>query len=256
MNWIRTTLPALAAPLLATAVEAQSLSDIHGQAAGPGTLIALEGTGLEGTTHVRFHAFVGGFVGLWVQDEAVVAASANRVTVAVPDIVAGWITVGPQAGSPYGKLQTVGAGGSTSNQLDFYFFEGTGGFLANAGLGTTQSTGQGRSIISFDIDGGPPSSGNPNFAPTLHNAVPGASPLLAVGLPGAPLPFSDGVLAVDLGVIYAIAAGSVVDAAGNADIGTLPMPLIPPGGLLAMQWGYLDPVTLTIELSNGLTASY
>ena len=213
MHWLRTsTLPLFA--LLAPALGAQSLSSIAGEAAAPGTEIALEGTGLDGSTHVRFHAYVGGFVGTWVQDEPVTSATGSRVTVVVPDIVAGWVYEGPSAGSAYGRLQAVSGGGGTTNLLDFYFFEGSNGFLDHTGLGTTQSNG-GRSIISFDIDNGPPTSGNPTFTPTIHNAVPGATPILAACLPGPPVPFSDGVLGVDLGVLYAIAPGSVVDANGQ-----------------------------------------
>ena len=49
--------------------------------------MTIRGTGLASTTHVRFQAIVGGFVGIWSQDEPVVSASATEVHVLAPDIV-------------------------------------------------------------------------------------------------------------------------------------------------------------------------
>ena len=257
MRLIQHLLPSLALVCAAGVVQAQTITSVAGEAAGPGTQIAVHGSGLAATTHVRFHANVGGFVGIWTQDEPVQSAAADVVTVLVPDIVAGFVTVGPSAGGPFGDLQTVDASGATSNSLKFYFFEGTDGFLANAGLGTTQSTGQGRSILSFQLAGGAPTPGNPTFTPTVHNAVPGAMPFLAIGLPGPALPVDDGLLAVSLGGILVTSPGALVDGAGNSKLGPLAVPAtIPAGVQLAMQWGYLDPLTFTFELSGGMLASY
>ena len=256
MNRNQYLLAALALGGVVSVSEAQTIARIDGEAASPGTLITIAGTGLASTTHIRFQADVGGFVGVWDQDEPVQSVSATGVTVLVPDIVAGFVLEGPSSGSPFGQLRAVDSSSTLSNTLPFYFFEGSGGFLANAGLGTTQSTGQGRSIISFDLAGKPPTSDNPNFTPTLHNAVPGVLPFLAVGLPGPDLPLDDGILAVNVTSLFIIAPGSVVDFDGNAALSPLPIPPIPPGTQLSMQWGYLDPATQTFELSNGMDLDY
>ncbi len=249
----RTVAAFVAAAALASLAPAQTITGVAPAASSPGELLTVEGTGLAGATHVRFEAFVGGFVGVWTQDEPVLTASATSVTVLAPDIVAGFVTVGPSAGSPLGELAAV-VGGVATNELSFYYFEGTDGFLENAGLGSTQSLGQ-RGAISFALPGGPPTSGNPAFTPTLHRAVPGALPFLAIGAPGPPLPIGDGILVVDLGVLYAVVPGAPVGPGGNSSA-AVPVPLIPAGVDVMMQWGYLEPLTGVFQISNGVQASY
>jgi len=252
----RSTLLSAFLALTATAglAQAQTIDSIDGAAAGPGTVITLRGTGLAATTDVEFSAVVGGFVGVWSQNEPVISASATEVTVMVPDIVAGFVYVGPSVGGPNGYLRAITPSGA-SETAKFYFFEGTDGFLQSAGLGTTQSTGE-RSILSFELGGGEPTAGNPTFTPTLHNAVPGAQPFLAAG-PFGSTPFGDGILAINPASIFLTIPGTLVGPDGNALVGPLPMPPTIPAGLsLSMQWGYLDPVTLAFELSQGMLAQY
>lgn len=243
---------------LAGAVQAQTIHSVAPEASSPGVLLTIDGTGLANTSHVRFTANVGGFVGVWVQDEPVVSVSDTRVTVVAADIVAAFITDPPFDGDPFGLIQTADNSVSpavVSNQLAFYFFEGSKGFLENKGLGSSQSTGIGRSVISFTLAGGPPTAGNPGFTATLHNAIPGAKPFLAIGPPAPSTPIGDGFLVVDPNTLFAIFPGPLVDPNGDSSA-ALAIPPVPSGIDVMMQWAYRDPVTGEFVISNGMQASY
>ena len=237
----------------------QTLSSIVPEAAQNGDLVVLHGTGLAGTTLVRFTGNVGGFAGIWDIDVAPVSVSDTEVRAVVPQFSS---FVGPAAvppSSPFGSVSLVGTGAS----VKFYFMEEKHGQVTTPGIGTTQSNGE-RSVGHFDIAAGEPVQGNPNFTPKLGLAVPGALPVLAVGVQAPPpfLPIGDGELLVDLSSgFFALVVGPTVDAAGNSSV-SLPLPplCIPPVTTedpvcnfpVAMQWGMLDPASGSFVISSGM----
>ena len=264
---------ALALALLVQPVEAQTLKRITPEAASPGSLVIVDGEDLAGTTHLRFTAFVGGFVGIWIEDAPVIDASATRVTAFVPDIVAGFIPPGSiQGGSYVGTVEAIGlstTGAGAGDSLDFFFLEAPFGFLENAGLGSTQPDGT-RAVISFElqqlqfvggslIHQGAPFPGNDGFTPRLENAIPGSLAFLAAGPAlGVPIPGpGDGLLALSPGNLFFVLGAPTVDGAGDAEL-VLP---VPPGlaGLnlqAALQWGFVDPLTGTLRCSNALVLDF
>jgi hypothetical protein len=256
---LATTLLALSASF----AQAQTLTAIVPEAAEPGDLVVLQGSGLAGVTQVRFTGVVGGFVGIWNVSVAPLSVSATEVRALVPTFNN---FVGPAAvppSDPFGKVSTTGPGGS-SNQLDFYFMEEKHGQVTTPGQGTTQSNGE-RAVCHFALGGGEPVSDNPSFKPLLGLGVPGAIPVLAVGHQASEpfLPIGDGTLTIDFGAtIFALIVGGPVDPSGAASV-ALPIPKVCPmptgttedpvcGFPVALQWGMLDPVTQLLVVSNGL----
>jgi hypothetical protein len=252
-------LAALALSLGAEPLLAQTLTSVVPEAAEPGDLIVLRGTGLGSVTQVQFTGTVGGFVGIWNVVVAPTSVSPTEVRAIVPTFNN---FVGPAAvppSSPFGSVKV-----SSSNQLKFYFMEEKHGQVTTPGQGTTQSNGE-RAVIHFALSGGEPVSSNPTFAPRIGLAVPGAVPVLGVGQQ-APMPFlpiGDGTLTLNLSSpLYAMIVGAPVDAAGNSGV-ALPIPQICPspsgtfedpvcGVPVALQWGMIDPVTQTLVVSTGM----
>jgi hypothetical protein len=262
-------LPALlGAALLVGAPSAQTITRVTPAVASPGSVVILEGSGLAGTTELLFTGFVGGFAGSFTIPSPALSASATRVTTTVPTIP-GWIPPKEiQGGSPFGQVRAKGAGFETAN-FPFYLLEGTGGVLANAGLGTTGPGGD-RAAVSFDpgvpmpvpgdpfkpLGTGAPVPGNLACVLRLEAAEPGTLSVLVVGAPGPALAFGDGLIAVNPGVLWLVAPGTVVDGAGDAST-PLPVPasLVGFGGITA-QWGTVDAGTGAIELSSALLMTF
>ena len=88
----------------------------------------------------------------------------------------------------------------------------------------------------------------------MHHAPPGALPVLAIGLPIAPVPFGDGLLAVNPISAFALLPAPAVDPLGDT-ARAVPIPTIA-GVTVALQWGYLDPSTGAIGISNAMLIAY
>ena len=251
--------------LLAPTPAAQTVSRVIPAAAAPGDVVILEGTGLEEVDRVEFFARVGGFVGSWTVRQNVLTASATRVTVEMPVMAAFIGPDGSSPGDPNGSLRALTARGSAAPK-QIYFLQGTfflnaEGFYENPqtstlGQGTSQSTGQGRAVSTFDVASGPPASGNGSFTTEVENAVPSVAAVAMLGLPlpGPTFPaVLDGTFVIDP-TLPLVTLGSVMtDAAGDASL-PLPIPLLPPLGVtLALQWAVLDGALPTgFGVSNGL----
>ena len=256
----------------AGAAQGQQITRIVPQVASPGSTVIVEGSGLSLATDVRLRAFVGGFVGELTKDSPVSSTADTRVTADVP-VFNAFIPPGPPgSGSPFGLLRVIKNGGLgpdwQTTDLNFYFLEGTGGVLENAGLGSTQSNGD-RAVVSFDpgppvppddplkgLGSGAPIPGNLNFQIRLEAAVPGSLSALFLGAPGPGLPFGDGVIAIDLSGPFATLIGSVVDPMGNASL-ALPVPAgVAGAGSFVLQWATIDLGNGKVEISNGLRVNY
>ncbi len=271
-NLRSTSLVLCCAAAFALAAEAQSVTRITPPVASPGSTVLVDGQGLGAATHVRFTGFVGGFVGTLTVDAPVVSASDTRVVAVVPAINA-FIPPGQaQGGSPFGELRVAKLAGLglfwETLPSDFYLFEGTGGFLANDGLGTTQSNAV-RSVAAFDpgppvfsdtlfkaLGTGAPVPGNASYVQRLEAAVPGSVPILFVAPPGPGIPLGDGSIAIDLVTQYLILAGPQVDANGDASL-PLPVPATLLGaGPVVLQWAHYDVVGASLGISNALVVTF
>ncbi len=252
----------LAAGIAAASVSAQTISAVVPQAAEPGDLVVLRGTGLGATSQVRFTGQVGGFVGVWNVSVAPLSVSATEVRALVPTFNN---FVGPAAtppSDPFGSVALVG--GMATPKADFYFMEEKHGQVTTPGAGTTLSNGE-RAVCHFDLGGGEPVSNNPAFAPRVGLAVPGTLPFLAVGNPATPpfFPIGDGDLVIDFtSPIFAVLTAPAVDANGDSGL-ALPIPKICPmpmgtfedpvcGVPVALQWGFFNPTTGAFAVSSGM----
>ena len=247
----------LALPLLllgAATASAQSLKRAVPEVASPGDLVILEGSNLGSVTTVRFTAVVGGFVGQLSIDVPATVVSPTKIETTCPMFNA-FVPPGAVApSSPFGTVSLT-VGGFFPASLDFFFCEGTFGQTVTVGNGTTQSTGMGRPVVSFDLAGGQPMAGNANFVLKLENAVPGAPAFFAVGDPATPpfQMFGDGTLVVDLNDPGLLMFGPfTVDSTGEVSVPAA----IPAGasGTFMIQWAVVDAsFGLTqFALSNGL----
>lgn len=253
---------AIGAVAAAPTLSAQSISSIVPQAAEPGDLVVLRGTGLGATNQVRFTGVVGGFVGVWNVTVAPLSVSPTEVRAIVPLFNN---FVGPAAtppSDPFGSVALLG--GAATPEAKFYFMEEKHGQVTTPGEGTTQSNGE-RAVGHFELSGGEPVSANASFAPRIGLAVPGALPFLAVGNQATPpfFPVGDGDLVIDFASpVFAILAAPAVDADGDAGI-ALPIPQIcaMPSGTtedpvcgvpVALQWATFDPATGAFAVSSGM----
>ncbi|MEM7202096.1 MAG: hypothetical protein AAF628_17645 [Planctomycetota bacterium] len=243
----RTTL-GLSLLITASLASAQSVDRVMPDAAAEGDLLILEGAELADATHVRFLARVGGFVGTWVLDQEIESATDSRVEVRVPTTFGFAPPSASAPGDPMGTVQVVTRGQAT-NSLAFFYLEATWVPVTEASpqtttlaQGTTQSTGLGRPVVSFDVPNGPPQPGNDQFRVELQNGIVGAPAALLIGVPSPlpPLPIGDGLLVVGLAVPSAVVGGFVVDGQGEAQL-LLPIPGPGPFGVgVLTQWVLLD----------------
>ncbi len=226
---------------------AQTITRVVPEAAAPENLVIIRGTNLAGATHVRFFAVVGGFVGTWAFDQPVLSASANVVTVRVPNTFGFAPPNATPPGHPLGTV-SVRSGATGTNTLEFFYLAATwvppkytSPQTTTVGTGTTQSTGQGKPVVSFLLSGGPPQPGNAAFVMELENAVPNTTAALLIGFPSS-LPFpmiGDGTLVVNLAAPHIVLAPVGVGAQGDASA-AVP---VPPGMFnitLDNQWVLLD----------------
>jgi len=273
-----TALLALSVTLAAspTLAAAQTVTRVTPAVASPEAVTILRGSQLSLETQVRFQLSVGGFVGIWTEPGEVLSVFDGGILVRVPRSSVSFVPPGIEGSSPMGAFTVQNPGKPASAFIPFYFLEGTGGFLANTGLGTPNPNGLGRPVISFDparppaqtgaqeltgidpkaLGPGAPFPGNASFAMRLENAAPGAQPFLVLAAPGPPLPFRGGVLAVDLRSVVATLAGPVVDASGVSEL-PLPVPASLAGGpAVAAQWWFRDPGSGRLQFSNALQLEF
>lgn len=269
-----TALLALSVTLAAspTLGEAQTVARVTPAVASPEAVTMLRGSQLSLETQVRFQLSVGGFVGIWTEPGEVLSAFDGGILVRVPRSSVSFVPPGIEGSSPLGTFTVQNPGSPASASIPFYYLEGTGGFLANTGLGTPNPNGLGRPVISFDpartgtrertaidpkaLGPGAPFPGNASFAMRLENAAPGAQPFLVLAAPGPPLPFRGGVLAVDLRNVVATLAGPTVDASGISEL-PLPVPASLAGGpSVAAQWWFRDPSSGRLQFSNALQLEF
>ncbi len=243
------------AATLGSALDAQTISRVVPDAASPGDLVIVQGSGLGAVASVRFRATVGGFAGSWTVDVTPLSLSATALTVRVPQMAGFAPPTAVPPGDPMGRI-SIGASGTR-----FFFLQGTFDPRTNLapqsvtqGVGTTQSTGAGRPVVCFDLDGGAPVAGNAGFVFELENAVPASAATAVIGLP-APLPYlpiGDGTLTVGTAVMVFVGP-IATDAAGDARL-PLPVPGAPVSSVdIALQWAVLDAgLAGGVAVSNGL----
>jgi hypothetical protein len=239
--------------LFASAAPAQMLVRVSPEAGEPGDIVTITGTGLGGTTVVRFGADVGGFAGFWVVQVVPIQVTATSVTAIVP-VFGNFLPPGVSSSSPFGTIDTGGPGFALS--LGFFYMEQTQGQVSTPGLGTSQGGLSGRPVIGFALALGPPMTGNGSFTLTLENAVPTSTAALALGSPASPplVPYLDGLVALDLlQPIVAFGPSFIVNAGGDV-LFPIPIPPIPFGITLTIQWIVVDSVTGALGISNGMSA--
>ena len=253
-------------------IAAQTVTRVTPAVASPEYVTMLAGSDLSLETQVLFHLSVGGFVGNWTEPGEVLSVFDGGIMVLVPLSTVSFVPPGIQGSSPAGMFTVQNPRGSASAPIPFYFLEGTGGFLANTGLGTMNPNGLGRPVISFDpartgpeagtaidpkaLGPGAPVPGNLDFAMRLENATPGAQPFLVIGAPGPALPFRGGVIAVDLRNVFTIRAGPPVDASGVSALPLSTPARLAGGPAATAQWFFRDPASGRLMLSNALQLEF
>jgi hypothetical protein len=213
----------------------------------PGDLVIIQGTGLAATIKVTFTASIGGTVGVQTVAGTIVSVTDTEVRTLVPGGFP-FLPPGVMGSSPWGSISI----NTSSVPMPFFYNEGSGGMATTLGIGTTQSSGQGRAVISWNNGMLPPIAGAPNFKVLLQNAVPGATAFFAASGPGSmPYPMmGDGTLVLDL-VSPLVIWPLIVDPAGDV---TLDLPIPPTfSGTIAMQWAVIEPLSTTpLPVSNGV----
>ena len=233
--------------VLTSTPDAQVIHRIVPEAASPGDLVIILGTGLASTSSADFTATVGGALGTITSSVTPLSVTATQVLALVPQFNAFVPPGGVPPSTPFGTVSLD----TTSSSLVFFYMEGTFSQTSTLGIGTTQSNGA-RAVVSFHLPGGQPVPGNPNFALKLENVFPFSLFLFAVSRPFAP-PFpmiGDGELTLDLAPIFVLQGPFVVDGQGEVNV-ALP---IPPGVgfTVAAQWAGFDPASGALVISNGL----
>jgi hypothetical protein len=232
---------AAVALLLVPSVFAQTLKEVVPAAFKPGDVVSVRGSNLDLLTQVSFKAIVGGFLGVHTINQPIATSTPDEVLVIAPEFNS---FAPPFAGStPFGTL-----GGS----LPVYFMEGTFGQTTTAGKGSPSPTFPlDKLVVDFDLANGGPQPNNASFTLKLENGPSGGSAFVIAGRPAAmPVPFAQGVLAVDLNSPFLLLGPFPVDAQGTA-IAALPLPA-PLGATIALEW--FTQVTGTNQklISNGL----
>lgn len=256
----RKTLCLLAAVALAGVGLAQNpvVTRTIPEVASVGDLVIIEGTNLAGVTEARFTADQGGFTGPFTLPSPVVVLSSTRITTTVPSF--GFAP--PNATPPGNPLGSVGVrqGSTDSNTVPFVYLQATlqspGMEIETIGQGTTQSSGLGRAVVSFDIPGGPPLPGNPNFTIKLGNATPffGAHLLVGLAEPAVPFPVGDGFIVVELFNPPVFVTDQLVVDANGEILFPAPLPAGGPFGLtIVLQWAVRDVLLpVPLAMSNGV----
>lgn len=246
-------LAALAVVALAAPAAAQQTTPNLGE---PGDVVAIEGSGLAGTTQVDFLAIVGGFVGFLHAVVPPLSVSDTRVEVAVP--VFGSFLPPPPAGDgdPIGLVQLLdGHGQPIGTGVTIWYLEITFGAVTTIGQGSTQPDGH-ECVLGFDHAGGAPAPGNAAFELELTDGPPGAPAFVFAGVPAMP-PFpmlNGGAIVIDFSRPHVILGPYVIAADGMAQA-PLPVPAAVTGVTIALQWAYRHPANGAVLVSRALRAS-
>lgn len=244
--------------VLAGANAAQQIDSVAPQVGSPGDLVLLRGSGFNspigGQTTVDFTANVGGFVGQWTEPAQIVSQTNTEIWLLTPDITAGFVP--PVAGgTPYGAL-TVSVEGAGKQDAPFYFVEGVDppGSMDTLQVGTSQSTGQGKPVIDFELDFDEPAAGVTAASFRVQNAIPGALCFLLAGAEATPpyLPFGDGSFVLSPSAFVFLTQPPVAASATGAATHKMSIPISTADETIALQWVVLDFAQLDIAVSTAL----
>lgn len=232
----------------------QIIDEVAPDAAKPGDLVIIRGSGLLGTTSVEFTTSLDGIANFFTLAVPPISVTANRVDVLMPTM--------PNFSTPLNQYLGLGAvrtvAGTTTSNSKFVFFIQAQPNVSTLGQGTTQPGGIGRPVSSFSAIGGAPRAGNTTFEMTLENGIPFAVAWMGFGyVDTAPyVMIFDGTLLIDIQQLYNVhPVPFVIDANGAA---FCPFS-IPPGisGFTAViQWIVLTPGTGSACITNGLVITF
>ena len=239
--------------LLAAPAAAQQTTPNIGE---PGDIVAIEGTGLAGTTQVDFLAIVGGFVGFLHAVVPVRSVTDTRVEVEVP-MFGSFLPPPPLAdGDPIGLVQPLDAlFQPIGTGVTIWYLEITFGAVTTIGQGSTQPDGT-ELVLGFDHVGGAPAPGNSAFELELTDGPPGAPAFVLAGVPAMP-PYpmvNGGAIVVDFARPHLILGPFPIALDGTAQAG-LPVPAALTGVTIALQWAFRHPANGAVLVSRTLQAS-
>lgn len=235
-------------------IDAQVIDEVAPDAAKPGDLVIIRGTGLAGTTSVEFIASLDGIANFVTIPVTPITVSPTRVDVLMPTMPNFVAPVNPYLG--LGAVRVIAGANSSNSQFVFYIQAQP--TATTLGQGTTQPGGLGRPVSSFSALGGAPLTGNSTFVLTLENGIPGAVAWMGFGyVDTAPyIMIFDGTLLIDIQQLYNVhPVPFVIDTNGAA---FCPFS-IPPGtyGFTAVvQWIVLTPGTGSACITNGLVITF
>jgi hypothetical protein len=252
-----------AASLFVSAAQAQTVDAVIPEIGQPGDVIRIAGSGLGGIDAVAFTATVGGFVGTWTLQVNPISTSPGQVVVEVPQFGNFAPPNAIPPGDALGTLRLVD-GGAFSNPRPFGYLEATDGDVRTIGQGGSvppPPTPLQSPRISFDLQGGIPEWGNPDFVLDLWQAPPASVAFAAIGTPGT-LPFpqvfgGDVVLSLfdPIALLTAPAPTAPPYGTTSLKLPIKPQPSISAAGVkVALQWATVQLVTVqpAVSISNGL----
>lgn len=221
----------------------------------PGDVVAIEGTGLAGTTQVDFLAIVGGFVGFLHAVVPPVSVSDTRVEVIVP-MFGSFLPPPPLAdGDPIGLVQVLDAQGQPiGTGVTIWYLEITFDAVNTVGQGSSLPDGR-ELVLGFDHAGGAPAAGNAAFELEMTDGAPGAPAFIFAGLPATP-PYpiiNGGALVIDFERPHVILGPFTIGIDGTAQA-ALPVPASVMGLNLALQWAFRHPANGAVLVSRTLQA--
>ena len=222
----------------------------------PGDVVAIEGTGLAGTTQVDFLAIVGGFVGFLHAVVPPVSVSDTRVEVIVPAF-GSFLPPPPLAdGDPIGLVQLLdGQGQVIGTGVTIWYLEITFGAVTTIGQGSSLPDGR-ELVLGFDHAGGAPAAGNSAFELEMTDGAPGTPTFIFAGVPAAsPFPMvNGGAIVIDFARPHLILGPFATALDGTAQA-SLPVPAAVSGLTIALQWAFRHPANGAVLVSRGLRAS-
>ena len=222
----------------------------------PGDIVAIEGTGLAGTTQVDFLAIVGGFVGFLHAVVPPLSVTDTRVEVMVP-MFGSFLPPPPLAdGDPIGLVQLLdGQGQVIGTGVSIWYLEITFGAVTTIGQGSPLPDGR-ELVLGFDHHGGAPAAGNSAFELELTDGPRGTPAFIFAGLPATP-PFpmiNGGAIVIDFQRPHLILGPYAIGLDGTAQA-PLPVPASVAGVTIALQWAFRHPANGAVLVSRGLRAT-
>lgn len=165
----RLLLVGLALPLLAVAAAGQTLTGLTPDLADPGDLLIVRGTGLDAVTHVRFHATVGGALGVDERDVVPHLVTPTEAHVLVPEMAAFAPPTLTPPGSPIGGVSVFTS--DSPGKASFLFLQGAfpWGSMKTIEAGSDQSGPAGKPMTSLDLDDDLPVPGATSVGIRLEN---------------------------------------------------------------------------------------